>query len=103
MCFGAWDARVLRRAGSTGASGTRLSLRPPTFLRDKIFRKARARWVARLRRRVSLVSCPAQAGHPVSQRPLGSSTAASGILGRPVKPDDDSECAVGKLNPDKQA
>jgi hypothetical protein len=28
MCFGAWDARVLRRAGSTGAVGARLSLRP---------------------------------------------------------------------------
>src|SRR6201995_3890130 len=39
MCFGAWDARALRRAGSTGAFGTRLSLRPPTTQRDTIFAK----------------------------------------------------------------
>src|SRR5689334_8556899 len=35
------------------------------------------------------VSCPAQAGHPVFQRPVGSSTAVSGILDRLVKPGDD--------------
>jgi hypothetical protein len=37
------------------------------------------------------LSCSAKAGHLVFQRPLGSSTAASGILDRPVKPGDDTE------------
>jgi hypothetical protein len=35
-------------------------------------------------------SCPAKAGHPVFQRRLSSSTDVSGILGRQVKPGDDS-------------
>jgi hypothetical protein len=40
------------------------------------------------------------AGHPVFQTRLDSSTAVSGILGRPVKPDDDIEYAVWESNLD---
>ena len=36
------------------------------------------------------LSYPAHAGYPVFQRPFMDTTDASGILGRPVKPDDDS-------------
>ena len=69
---------------AVGASCTRHSLRPPAFSEGQRFASPGRFQAAGLRSRVSPLSFPAHAGNPVFQRHLGSSTAASAILGRPV-------------------
>jgi hypothetical protein len=54
-------------------------------------RKTRADHAARMLTHIFSAVMLRDAAHPISQRRLGTITAVSGMLDRPVEPDDDTE------------
>jgi len=74
-----------------GATSIRPSLRPLNFRGVMLFQNSDTSCRENTFAYSLRCRCPAWPGNPVSQRRLGSSAAASGILDRPVKPGDDGE------------
>src|SRR6266852_2495121 len=74
---------------ASGATRIRHSLRPLGFVRVNRCTNSDALRRENIASRLSPLSCPASSGASSTPRPLGLSTAASGILDRPVKPGDD--------------
>src|SRR6266849_753583 len=72
---------------ASGATRIRHSLRPLCFVRVNRCTNSDALRRENIASRLSPLSCPASSGASSTPRPLGLSTAASGILDRPVIPD----------------
>src|SRR5258708_30254343 len=72
---------------ASGATRIRHSLRPLGFVRVNRCTNSDALRRENIASRLSPLSCPASSGASSTPRPLGLSTAASGILDRPVIPD----------------